>query len=99
MAPIPSVYHQENFQARKNDLILDKNLRSCTVNIKNKSGAEEYSVTDCNQSDKETSKHGTKHYQQHFSTKQSVSPELEQATSPIALRYWNYCINRPDLDR
>ena len=36
MAPIPSVYHQENFQARKNDLILDKNLRSCTVNIKNK---------------------------------------------------------------
>ena len=30
---------------------------------------------------------------------QSVSPVLEQATSPIALRYWNYCLNRSESDR
>ena len=48
----------------------------------------------------EQSKHGQK---QHFlpncrseTPSQSVSPVMEQATSPIALRYWNYCLNRTE---
>ena len=27
------------------------------------------------------------------------SPVLEAATSPIALRYWNYCLNREEQTR
>lgn len=48
----------------------------------------------------EQSKHGQK---QHFlpncrseTPSESVSPVMEQATSPIALRYWNYCLNRSE---
>jgi len=102
MAPYPPQDSGVQLQQRKKLLIVGKKPRAGAVNIRQKTG-ELLSDGDCHNSTKEKLQLQEKPKLSCSSgSRPNNGPDdsgSTSVTSPIAMRYWNYCTNRTDGDQ